>query len=134
MANTEPPTDLHFPTPFAPVLRHPTLLLEQRIRRFAREIKEKPYWWEKVRNPEIVARWTQEVVAHDVKTVKDLWSGDQRYEAFFPDPNNQSRQLEKMWPRDPITDAQLHYLFDELRYHADQRDTDTGIYASAYTA
>ncbi|KAL1945621.1 hypothetical protein VTO73DRAFT_1623 [Trametes versicolor] len=127
MADTELSTDPHFPTPFAPVLRLPTLLLEQRIRRFAREIKEKPRWWDKVRDPENVARWRREAVEHDAKMVEELWGGDQLYETFLPDPNNEYRQVEKKWPRDPITDAQLCYLFDELRYHADQRDTDTGI-------
>lgn len=131
MADTELPTDPHFPTPFAPVLRLPTLLLEKRIRRFAREIKEKPRWWDKVRDPENVARWRREAVEHDAKMVEELWGGDQLYETFLPDPNNEYRQVEKKWPRDPITDAQLCYLFDELRYHADQRDTDTGIYVGA---
>ncbi|OJT09476.1 hypothetical protein TRAPUB_14056 [Trametes pubescens] len=128
MSNTESAKDLHFPTPFAPVLRYPTLLLEHRIRRFAREIKEKPCWWEKVHNPDIVARWTQEIVDRDGQSVKEHWGGERLYEAFLPDPNNENRELEKMWPRDPITDAQLRYLFDELKYHADQRDTNTGIY------
>ncbi|KAJ2968094.1 hypothetical protein NUW54_g13319 [Trametes sanguinea] len=34
---------------------------------------------------------------------------------------------EKQWPRDPITEPQLRYLFDELRYLTTQRDGVTGI-------
>ncbi|KAI0824558.1 hypothetical protein BC628DRAFT_420356 [Trametes gibbosa] len=126
----------YFPTPFAPVLRHPTLLLEQRIRRFTKEIKEKPRWWEKVHDPAIVSRWTKEVVEHDQKMVDQFWGGENRNMAYLPQEGTppmrrDHRIYEKRWPRDPFTEAQLRYLFDELKYDADQRDPETGTYRAA---
>ncbi|KAI0822358.1 hypothetical protein BC628DRAFT_1316713 [Trametes gibbosa] len=121
--------DLHFPTPFAPVLRQPTLLLEQRIWRFAREVKEKPCWWEKVHDPDIVARWTQEIVEHDRKLVDEFWVARS---AIWPTlPRRDYEIYDKRWPRDPMTEAQLKYLFDELRYDAAQREPETGIYKAS---
>ncbi|EJF59629.1 hypothetical protein DICSQDRAFT_171808 [Dichomitus squalens LYAD-421 SS1] len=38
---------------------------------------------------------------------------------------------EKQWPRDKITDVQLNYLLDELRYGASQYDDETDIFATA---
>lgn len=38
---------------------------------------------------------------------------------------------EKKWPRDTITDAQLDYIFDQLKYEASQRDPSTGIFVSS---
>ncbi|KAI0822393.1 hypothetical protein BC628DRAFT_1337848 [Trametes gibbosa] len=95
--------DLHFPTPFAPVLRQPTLLLEQRIWRFAREVKEKPCWWEKVHDPDIVARWTQEIVEHDRKLVDEFWGGEKRNLAYTPKEGSNPAMgdyeiYDKRWP------------------------------------
>lgn len=96
-------------------------LVELRLRRFARTIRDKPNWREKVRDPSIVARWTREVVEHDRTMVEQFWGGERRYDEGAG---------EKQWPPDPITDAQLAYLFDELRYLASQRDELTGISVS----
>ncbi|KAI0773250.1 hypothetical protein BD413DRAFT_540353 [Trametes elegans] len=113
-----------FPSPFAPIYCEPVPLLELRLRRFSGEIKEKPRWWDKVRDPAIVARWWGEVVEHDRKMVDELWGGEKWY-AVGDDEHP------KHWPRDPITEAQLDYLFGELEYDAGQRDAKTGISGTA---
>ncbi|KAI0634693.1 hypothetical protein C8Q77DRAFT_1054929 [Trametes polyzona] len=107
-----------FPSPFTFILNNPVPLVELRLRRFARTIREKPRWWEKVHDPVIVARWTREIVEHDRACIDELWGGERRFDAGSG---------EKQWPRDPITEAQLRYLFDELRFYASQRDEETGI-------
>lgn len=112
---------LEFPSPFTFILNNPVPLVELRLRRFARTIRDKPHWWEKVHDAEIVARWTREIVEHDRARVDELWGGERRLE---------EGKGEKQWPRDPISDAQLRYLFDELRYLASQRDEETGISVS----
>ncbi|EIW62540.1 uncharacterized protein TRAVEDRAFT_115077 [Trametes versicolor FP-101664 SS1] len=109
---------LEFPSPFTFILNNPVPFVELRLRRFARTIRDKPNWWEKVHDPNIVARWTREVIEHDLTMVEQFWGGERRYDEGAG---------EKQWPRDPITDAQLAYLFDELRYLASQRDEETGI-------
>ncbi|KAI0674675.1 hypothetical protein C8Q78DRAFT_1076281 [Trametes maxima] len=112
------PTGLSFPSPFTFINNSPTPLLEFRLRRFSHAIRQKLRWWEKLDDVNIVARWTREVVDHDRKMVEDLWGGEKRLDAGAG---------EKQWPRDPITEAQLRYLFDELRHLASQRDEATGI-------
>ncbi|KAI8971296.1 hypothetical protein BD414DRAFT_525426 [Trametes punicea] len=132
MAPTAPPSDntqqgltapeerkLAFPSPFTFILNNPVPLVELRLRRFAREIRDKSRWWEKVHEADIVARWTREIVEHDRAMVEQYWGGEKRYIEGCG---------EKQWPRDPITDAQLRYLFDELRYIASQRDEVYGIW------
>ncbi|KAH9848996.1 hypothetical protein C2E23DRAFT_738253 [Lenzites betulinus] len=106
-----------FPSPFTFILNNPVPLVELRLRRFARTIRDKPRWWEKVHNVEIAARWKQEIIKHDRAMVERLWGGEKRFYAG---------KGEKQWPRETITDAQLQYLFDELRYLASQRDEETG--------
>ncbi len=112
---------LEFPSPFTFILNDPVPFVELRLRRFARTIRDKPRWWEKVHDAEIVARWTREIVEHDRAMVEELWGGERRLE---------EGNGEKQWPRDPITDIQLSYLFDELRYLASQRDEETGMSVS----
>ncbi|KAI9061577.1 hypothetical protein FKP32DRAFT_1575681 [Trametes sanguinea] len=107
-----------FPSPFTFIINNPVPLVELRLRRFAREILEKPRWWEKVFDEDIVARWKREFVEHDRAMVEQYWGGEKRLE---------EGRGEKQWPRDPITEPQLRYLFDELRYLTTQRDGMTGI-------
>ncbi|KAI0366059.1 hypothetical protein BV20DRAFT_688499 [Pilatotrama ljubarskyi] len=107
-----------FPSPFTFILNNPVPLVEMRLRRFSGEIRDKPRWWEKVYDAEIVSRWTREIIEHDRAMVEQFWGGGKRYE---------EGSGEKQWPRDPITEAQLRYLFDELRYLANHRDEETGI-------
>ncbi|KAI0824928.1 hypothetical protein BC628DRAFT_1419673 [Trametes gibbosa] len=56
---------LRFPSPFTFILSNPVPLVELRLQRFARTIRDKPRWWENVYNAEIIARWTQEIIEHD---------------------------------------------------------------------
>ncbi|EIW52138.1 uncharacterized protein TRAVEDRAFT_135946 [Trametes versicolor FP-101664 SS1] len=90
--------------------------------RFSGIIRAKPNWWEKVHDAELVAKWRAEMVERDRVSVDSLWSGEGRFE--YGDG-------EKQWPRDPLTDAQLDYIFAQLKHEADQRDPATGIYAAA---
>ncbi|KAH9894735.1 hypothetical protein C8Q73DRAFT_745225 [Cubamyces lactineus] len=92
------------------------------MRTFSGAIRSKPNWWTKVHDADIVAKWRQEMVDQDRATVDELWGGEERLE---------HGRGEKQWPRDPITDAQLAYIFDQLRYEAGRYDEATGIYASA---
>ncbi|KAI0646676.1 hypothetical protein C8Q79DRAFT_1051114 [Trametes meyenii] len=112
------PAGLFFPSPFTFINNSPTPLLEFRLRHFSHAIRQKSRWWEKLGNAEIVVSWTREFVEHDRKMVEEFWGGEKRLNAGAG---------EKQWPRDPITEAQLRYLFDELRYLASQRDGATGI-------
>ncbi|KAI0656165.1 hypothetical protein C8Q70DRAFT_922407 [Cubamyces menziesii] len=92
------------------------------MRTFSGTIRSKPNWWTKVHDPEIVAKWRQEMIEQDRATVDRLWGGEKRFECGSG---------EKKWPRDPITDAQLDYIFDQLTYEAGRYDEATGIFAAA---
>ena len=119
----QPPAQpkLEFPSPFTFILNNPVPLVELRLRRFAREIHAKPQWWWKVHDANIVARWRAEIVDFDNEMIQRFWAGDARFD---------EGSGEKQWPRDPITEAQLNHLFDQLRYVAGQRDPETGTMVS----
>ncbi|KAI0324708.1 hypothetical protein GY45DRAFT_1349273 [Cubamyces sp. BRFM 1775] len=85
-------------------------------------IRSKPNWWTKVHDAEIIAKWRQEMVEQDRATVDRLWGGEGRFE---------HGDGKKKWPRDPITNAQLDYIFGQLRYEAGRYDEPTGIFAVA---
>ncbi|KAH9925048.1 uncharacterized protein BXZ73DRAFT_50116 [Epithele typhae] len=89
---------------------------------FSQTVRSKPSWWEKIHNHDIVAKWREEMVEHDRETVEALWGGERH-----ADP----RGMVKMWPRDPLTDAQLKYIFEELEYEASQLDPTTGSFATS---
>ena len=110
-----------FPSPFLFIPRQPVTLVELRMRTFSGTIRSKPNWWTKVHDPEIVAKWRQEMIEQDRATVDRLWGGEKRFECGSG---------EKKWPRDPITDAQLDYIFDQLTYEAGRYDEATGIVVS----
>ncbi|KAI0324722.1 hypothetical protein GY45DRAFT_1331220 [Cubamyces sp. BRFM 1775] len=116
MSQRSHPTPM-FPSPFTFILNYPVPLVELRLRRFSREIHAKPQWWEKVYDPDVAVRWRTEIIEFDREMIQRFWAGEERF-------NEGSG--EKQWPRDPITEAQLVYLFDELRYVASQRDGRTG--------
>ena len=119
----EPRTD--FPSPFNfRSYSGPITLVELRMRQLSGRIRTKPNWWDKVHDDTIVAKWRGEIVEQDAALVDKLWSGEER----FNDGSDDAKP--KLWPRDPITDAQLDYVFDELRHDAAQRDPETGIYVS----
>ncbi|KAI9060773.1 hypothetical protein FKP32DRAFT_1577374 [Trametes sanguinea] len=92
------------------------------MRTFSGMIRSKPDWWAKVNDPDLVEKWRREMVEQDRDTVEKLWGGEERFEHGWGD---------KQWPRDPITDVQLNYIFEQLKYEASQRDEDTGIFAAA---
>lgn len=119
--DSQPPPAVRttFPSPFVFNKRELITLVELRMRQFSGKIRAKPNWWEKVNDPAIVAKWREEVVEQDRVFVEQIWGGEERMEF---------RNGVKQWPRDPITDAQLDYIFDELRHEAKQRDPQTGIF------
>ncbi|KAI9060912.1 hypothetical protein FKP32DRAFT_1577024 [Trametes sanguinea] len=92
------------------------------MRHLSCDIRAKPDWWTKVHDPAIVAKWRAEVIEQDAEVVESFWGGEKRFD---------DGRGEKLWPRDPITVAQLDYIFDELRYDASRRDEATGIYISS---
>ncbi|KAJ8453575.1 hypothetical protein ONZ51_g13520 [Trametes cubensis] len=117
-----PSRDLQFPSPFTFISRDPITLIELRMRTFSGIIRSKPNWWEKVQDPQLVATWRQEMVEQDRETVERLWGGEERFK---------HGRGTKQWPRDPITEAQLDYIFDQLKYDAAQRDLETGIFVTS---
>ncbi|KAI0750447.1 hypothetical protein C8Q74DRAFT_1374035 [Fomes fomentarius] len=100
----------------------PITLVELRMRQFSGKIRSKPNWWEKVKDAAIVAKWRQEIVDQDRQLVDKLWGGEEYFE---------HGDGEKKWPRDPITAAQIDYIFVELEHVASQRDPKTGIFATS---
>ncbi|KAI0350807.1 hypothetical protein OH77DRAFT_1593350 [Trametes cingulata] len=111
-----------FPSPFVFNDRMPITLVELRMRRFSGMIRSKADWWEKVKDPELRAKWRKEMVEQDRAAVEQFWGGSKRFDYG---------RGEKQWPRDPITDVQLDYIFDQLEYEASQRDPATGIFATS---
>ncbi|KAI0737516.1 hypothetical protein C8Q80DRAFT_1276274 [Daedaleopsis nitida] len=117
-----PPARTTFPSPFVFNKRELVTLVELRMREASGMIRAKPNWWEKVTEDTTIAKWREEIIEQDRAFVDQLWGGEGRMEYGNGD---------KQWPRDPITDAQLDYIFDELRYEAERRDAHTGIFATA---
>lgn len=102
-----------FPSPFVFNDRDPITLVELRMRRFSGVIRAKPDWWKKVHDAQLVAKWRTEMVEQDRVFIDNVWSG--------------VGHEGKKWPRDPLTNAQLDYIFAQLKYEAGQRDPATGI-------
>ncbi|RPD77171.1 hypothetical protein L226DRAFT_459562 [Lentinus tigrinus ALCF2SS1-7] len=91
---------------------------------FSGKIRSKPNWWEKVNDPSIVAKWREEMVEQDRVIVHKLWGGKARYTL-------ENHGQAKKWPRGRISNAQLDYIFEQLKYEAAQRDPETGIFATS---
>ena len=135
---------LVFPSPFTFQERDPCTLVELRMRQLSGRIQAKPRWWEKVHDDEIVAKWRTEIVEQDRALVEKLWGGEERFKDAIErtqDEDNEDGDSEhgrdgqemfqpgpKKWPRDPITDAQLDYIFAALRHAASERDPVRGIF------
>ncbi|KAL1948432.1 hypothetical protein VTO73DRAFT_12507 [Trametes versicolor] len=117
-----PPSEPEFPSPFVFNDRDPITLVELRMRRFSGIIRAKPNWWEKVHDAELVAKWRAEMVEQDRVSVDRLWNGVKRSDFEYG---------ETQWPREPITNAQLDYIFAQLKHEVDQRDPAIDIYAAA---
>ncbi|KAI0333265.1 hypothetical protein GY45DRAFT_1272421 [Cubamyces sp. BRFM 1775] len=118
--NPLPSNALLFDNPFTFISRNPVTLVELRMRKFSGMIRSKPNWWEKVQDPQLIEKWRKEMVEQDREAVERLWGGEERFK---------HGRGTKQWPRDPITDAQLDYIFDQLQYDAARRDPETGIFA-----
>ena len=113
-----------FTSPFETIIRKPLTLVELRMRRYSGKIRCKPDWCKKVHDDAIVAKWREEILEHDAAMVEQYWGGDEYWNI------GDYRNL-KQWPRDKITDTQLNYIFDELRYEARQYEEETGIFVSS---
>ncbi|RPD55181.1 hypothetical protein L226DRAFT_562957 [Lentinus tigrinus ALCF2SS1-7] len=111
-----------FPSPFTFEQREPTTLVELRMRSFSGKIRSKPNWWQKVEDPSVVKKWREEIVEQDRVLVDKFWGGEERLICL---------DNSKKWSRDTITQVQIDYIFDELKYEAAQRDPDTGIFATS---
>ncbi|RPD53852.1 hypothetical protein L226DRAFT_495143 [Lentinus tigrinus ALCF2SS1-7] len=109
-----------FLSPFEFNVRDPITLVELRLRGLSGMIRQKPRWWEKVQDDVLVAKWRAEMIEYDRVARAKEWPVHQE-EFYGP----------KRWPRDALTDIQLDYVFDELRYLAGQRDEKTGIHATS---
>ena len=112
---------LVFESPFGMNDLAPISLVELRMRWFSGKVRRKPEWWRKLHDDGIVTKWRREMVEHDAVMVDKLWGGDEYY---------RSGHGEKQWPREKLTDVQLDYIFDELRYEAGRYDEQTGIFVS----
>ncbi|KAM5539734.1 hypothetical protein V8D89_006547 [Ganoderma adspersum] len=99
------------PSPFEFNSRHPIPLLELRM-------------W-KLSGQHQAQLWREEMVEQDAAIVDRFWGGPKRLEWDL------STTGERQWPRSKITDAQLDYIFDQLRYEATRYDVATGIFATA---
>ena len=115
MSNPDAP---EFPSPFELEERPLLTLVELRMRRFSGKIRSKPNWWTKVYDQDIAAKWRAEMVEYDRSMVETHWGGEKRLKW----------ERGKLWPRDCITDAQLDYIFQELKHEAKRYDEDTGIF------
>lgn len=97
-----------FRTPYEFHKRDPVTLVELRMRKLSNIIRQKPRWWEKLNDNALVARWRATFVKLDQRNRQNMVA---------------------LWPGD-ITDAQLDYVFDELKWVASQLESTTGIHVS----
>ena len=128
-----------FPSPYIFHRRDPLTLVELRMRSLSGLIRQKPRWWEKVQDEALVAKWRAEMVELDRVACEREWrtrdmvddeeSGGNELQdgSWYGPPNN------KRWPCKNVTDAQLDYVFAELRWVATQIDHNTGIHVSSET-
>ncbi len=98
-----------FPSPFDFNVREPVTLVELRMRKLSGMIRQKSRWWEKVLDDALVAKWRAEMVEYD-------------------DFARAEEGGEDSWPGNALTDAQLDYIFAELKYVAGERDDKDGIH------
>ena len=110
-----------FKSPFGFNDLAPISLVELRMRWLSGKVRSKPEWWRKVHDDEIAVKWRREMVEHDAVMVDKFWGGEKYYD---------SGHGEKQWPREKLTNVQLDYIFDELRYEAGRYDEQTGIFVS----
>ncbi|TFK53680.1 hypothetical protein OE88DRAFT_1676991 [Heliocybe sulcata] len=120
--------DIRFPDPFHSQPADFVTLVERRMRVFAGEILEKPSWWTKVRDAEIVKKWRKEFAEQDSNLIRDSWiDRPEKFKAKADEEADYVWRKNKFWPKTKISDAQLDYVFDWLRWLADKRDAPTGV-------
>lgn len=125
---TENQTRRSFPSPYDFHNNDPITLVEVRMRFFSGKIRTKPVWWKKVHDSEIVAKWRAEITERDKREVENDWGGDKYWYVKYGKSAGKMKGRPKRWPREPITEAQLDYIIEELKYDATQRGDDTGIF------
>ena len=116
-----------FPNPFDFNSFEPVTLVELRMRQLSGRIRTKPKWWEKVHDGIIVAKWWAEIVEQDRALVAKLWGGEERFQETYGRTEESDGEV-KQWPREPITEAQLDYIIEQIKYEAGQWDENTGIF------
>ena len=88
---------------------------------------------------ENLAKWRAEMVAYDGAKVQDVWRDPvELWEEEMGEQATGVRDLgkgndkwtTKRWPRDRLTDAQLDYIFAELKHAASLVKEETGIHVS----
>ncbi|KDQ59187.1 hypothetical protein JAAARDRAFT_33915 [Jaapia argillacea MUCL 33604] len=131
---------VEFPSPFTAGNDMDFLTLKEfRLWTLTSQILEKPNWWQKVHDETIVAKWRKEFIDQDVDMVRTMWRVKTREEinaaiaeaaAGGHDEVDWQEFRRKRWPRDPLNEVQLDYIFDNLRWLAEQRDVNTGIQAT----
>ncbi|KDQ59172.1 hypothetical protein JAAARDRAFT_33900 [Jaapia argillacea MUCL 33604] len=132
------PKNVEFPSPFMPINNLDFLTLKEfRLRALTSQILEKPNWWQKVHDGTIVAKWRKEFIDQDSEMVKEMWRvrTQEEIDAAFDEVGDDGRFnwpefRKKRWPRDPLKELELDYVFDNLRWLAEQRDANTGIEAT----
>ena len=108
-----------FPSPFVIHDREPITLVELRMRKLSEMIRQKPRWWMKLQDDSLVAKWREEMIEYDRIAREEAWGEEQ-----------EENYALRGCPRDPLTNAQLDYVFAELRYVASELDERTGIHVS----
>ena len=119
------------PSPYDFHDNEPMTLVEVRMRFFSGNIRTKPAWWEKIHDDEVVAKWRAEITKRDKREVEKLWGGNKYWMVWHGKSAGKLQGTPKRWPREPITEAQLDYIIEELKYEATQRDEKTGIFVSS---
>ena len=120
-----------FPSPYDFHNNDPITLVEVRMRFFSGKIRTKPAWWKKVHETKIVAKWRGEIAEGDKRKVENDWGGDKYWYVKYGKSAGKMKGRTKRWPREPITEAQLDYIIEELKYEATRRDDETGIFVSS---
>ncbi len=124
-----------FRSPYEFHARDPATLVELRMRNLSNIIRQKPRWWEKVNDDTLVAKWRAEMVEFDRLASGQEWKepGSDRDDEDNDEGNEVWDQPKnKRWPRDPITDTQLDYVFTELKWAASQVVRTSGIHVRAF--
>ncbi|KAI0742038.1 hypothetical protein C8Q80DRAFT_1357212 [Daedaleopsis nitida] len=122
--NMSDPPEFKLPYEFHP--RAPATLVELRMMKLSTMVRAKPRWWEKIHDDNLVAKWRAEMIELDRTAIYKNWDDSRKEQEDY----DEDEPTTKSWPTQPITVAQLDYVFHEPRYAASQRDEATGIHAA----